>query len=143
MLLARVLAGVRGEQSRVGTLGLLLVLVTLLPLANASPPDPVWIAGIYDDADFDEIVVAVISATGLVEILVVLAKPADILGTVRSHVTLLGAVAPSSSFSIRAPKPASLKSTCSCEAPPSAKVRVTASARLGTYRAIMTLIRWL
>jgi hypothetical protein len=28
-------------------------LVALVPLANASPPDPTWIPGIYDDADFD------------------------------------------------------------------------------------------
>jgi hypothetical protein len=26
------------------------------PLAEATPPDPTWIAGIYDDDDFDEIV---------------------------------------------------------------------------------------
>ena len=29
----------------------------LPPLAAASPPDPTWIAGFYDDADFDDIVV--------------------------------------------------------------------------------------
>ena len=37
-------------------LTLLLVLGALLPLAEASPPDPLWIAGIYDDADHDDVV---------------------------------------------------------------------------------------
>jgi hypothetical protein len=41
-------------------------MLALVPLAHASPPDPVWIAGIYDGADFDEAVIAVVSATGLV-----------------------------------------------------------------------------
>jgi hypothetical protein len=41
-------------------------MLALVPLAHASPPDPVWIAGIYDGADFDEAVVAVVSASGLV-----------------------------------------------------------------------------
>ncbi len=31
------------------------------PLAYASPPDPTWIAGVYDDADYDDVVVAVSS----------------------------------------------------------------------------------
>jgi hypothetical protein len=37
---------------------LLLVAVGLLlrPLDAASPPDPTWIAGVYDDADLDNVV---------------------------------------------------------------------------------------
>ncbi len=35
----------------------------LLALAYASPPDPSWIPGIYDDADNDDIVTLVTSAT--------------------------------------------------------------------------------
>ena len=30
---------------------LLIGLLAATPLAHASPPDPLWIAGIYDDAD--------------------------------------------------------------------------------------------
>jgi len=44
---------------------LLMVLTgicALVPLAYASPPDPAWIGGIYDDADFDDVVVAVTGA---------------------------------------------------------------------------------
>ena len=37
-----------------GTFVLLACLVGLLPLAYASPPDPVWLAGIYDGADQDD-----------------------------------------------------------------------------------------
>jgi hypothetical protein len=35
----------------------------LLALAYASPPDPSWIPGIYDDADYDDVVTLVTSAT--------------------------------------------------------------------------------
>lgn len=31
-------------------------LVSLTPLAYANPPDPVWISGIYDDDDQDDVV---------------------------------------------------------------------------------------
>ena len=34
----------------------------LVSLAHASPPDPTWIVGFYDDADFDDIVLAIVSA---------------------------------------------------------------------------------
>jgi len=45
---------------RVGHDGLVLVLValmlTLTGMAYATPPDPTWIAGLYDDDDFDNVV---------------------------------------------------------------------------------------
>lgn len=46
------------------TLALLLVLPFggLTPLAYASPPDPAWIPGIYDDADYDDVIVMITSA---------------------------------------------------------------------------------
>jgi hypothetical protein len=48
----------------------LLVLAALglsLPvLAHASPPDPSWIPGVYDDADYDDVVTQVVSGTGTV-----------------------------------------------------------------------------
>ena len=66
MSLAHVLARLRSARGRAYVLGVLFALLTLVPLAHASPPDAVWIAGIYDDADLDEAVVAVVSATGLV-----------------------------------------------------------------------------
>jgi hypothetical protein len=46
-------------------LGLLLIGPVALPtLAYASPPDPTWIPGIYDDADHDDVVTLATSATG-------------------------------------------------------------------------------
>jgi hypothetical protein len=33
-----------------------LLLVALVPLAHATPPDPTWIPGIYDEADHDDAV---------------------------------------------------------------------------------------
>ncbi|HYB40287.1 MAG TPA: hypothetical protein VEL75_00885 [Candidatus Methylomirabilis sp.] len=49
--------------------GLPVVLIlsgpAVLPaLAYASPPDPLWIPGIYDDADYDDVVVLAASGTG-------------------------------------------------------------------------------
>ena len=35
---------------------LLVPLVWLTPLAYASPPDQTWIGGLYDDADYDDVV---------------------------------------------------------------------------------------
>lgn len=44
-------------------LALLPALVILTPLAYASPPDPVWISGFFDEGDHDD-VVAQITSTG-------------------------------------------------------------------------------
>lgn len=45
---------------------LVLALGMLAPLAHASAPDPSWISGIYDGADYDDIVVLVTGAAGAV-----------------------------------------------------------------------------
>ena len=42
----------------------LIVPVLLLVLAYASPPDPAWIRGVYDDGDFDDVIARVTSASG-------------------------------------------------------------------------------
>lgn len=44
------------RQAIAATLPIVLVLILLPPLAFASPPDPSWVAGIYDGADGDDIV---------------------------------------------------------------------------------------
>jgi len=46
---------------------LLVVISAVIPLAYASPPDPSWVKGIYDDADFDDVVVFITSGAGVVE----------------------------------------------------------------------------
>jgi len=44
------------------TNGLLVVaLLALSPVAYASPPDPTWIAGLWDDGDHDDVVMLVTS----------------------------------------------------------------------------------
>jgi len=42
-------------------LGVLLIgaMLALTPAAHASPPDQSWIAGLYDNADYDDVVLAV------------------------------------------------------------------------------------
>jgi len=35
---------------------LIALVIALAPIAWASPPDPTWISGVYDDADFDDVV---------------------------------------------------------------------------------------
>jgi len=49
---------------------LLVILVGLLlglvPVAYASPPDPTWIGGYWDDDDFDNAVTSIVSACAIV-----------------------------------------------------------------------------
>lgn len=45
---------------------LLLVCSGLTALAYASPPDPAWIRGIYDDADYDDVVVLITSTAATI-----------------------------------------------------------------------------
>ena len=44
-------------------------LLLLASPAYASPTDPTWIPGIYDDADFDQIVDFIIAESGVVDVL--------------------------------------------------------------------------
>lgn len=39
-------------------------IASLAPLAYASPPDPAWIAGFWDNADYDDVVLLATSAVG-------------------------------------------------------------------------------
>ena len=49
-------------------IGLLLVaaLVALTPVAHATPPDPTYISGLWDDADYDDIVNLATSASSII-----------------------------------------------------------------------------
>jgi len=40
------------------------VMLALVPLAHASPPDPLWLAGVYDAADADDAIQAVTDGFG-------------------------------------------------------------------------------
>jgi hypothetical protein len=59
-------AGGTRSLHRLLALGVLLVLAALVPLAHATPPDLAWLTGLWDDGDFDEVVVAVVSTSGIV-----------------------------------------------------------------------------
>jgi hypothetical protein len=42
----------------------LLVLLVIVPCAYSQPPDPTWIAGLYDEADYDDVERLVTAGTG-------------------------------------------------------------------------------
>jgi hypothetical protein len=48
--------------TRVLALLLITLVVSLGPLAFASPPDPSWIGGFYDDNDFDDVIILIMAA---------------------------------------------------------------------------------
>ena len=53
---------------RLAAIGILVgVLLTLPVLAHRSPPDPSWITGFWDDADYDDAVVAATSASAIAD----------------------------------------------------------------------------
>ena len=47
---------------------LVSVLVALTPLAYASPPDPTYISGLWDDGDYDDVVILVAGASSIVDV---------------------------------------------------------------------------
>ena len=58
-----------------GVLILATLLVGLVPLAYASPPDQTWLPGLYDNADYDDVVCAVTAAIASLDL-----RPAPPLG---------------------------------------------------------------
>src|SRR5262245_25858288 len=46
---------------------LLSVLLTLPACAHATPTDPTWIAGLYDDSDYDDVILFIIGAVTAVD----------------------------------------------------------------------------
>ena len=55
----------RGLDFRLGTGCIIAILTGFVALAYASPPDPSWISGIYDDRDYDEVVGMVTDGMGV------------------------------------------------------------------------------
>ncbi len=81
------------------------LMVVLAPMAWASPVDPSWIKGVYDDADFDDVVTYLTSGTVAIPALPV-AEVLPVLGSVPGDSApdeRLGVSAPLSSHSPRAP----------------------------------------
>jgi len=48
-------------------LALLPALVALTALAYASPPDPAWVSGFFDDGDHDDVVILITSTGAAVD----------------------------------------------------------------------------
>ena len=85
---------------------LLGVLLTLPALAHASPVDPTWIHGFYDDNDYDDVILFITGAVSAVD-----SRIADPIGVVA---VCLGLITPSQPRSVPAHPLASL----STRAPP-------------------------
>ena len=45
------------------------LVVGLTPAAYALPPDPTWISGFWDDADYDDVNIMITSSVGAVDVL--------------------------------------------------------------------------
>jgi hypothetical protein len=56
-----------------------ICVVALIPLAYASPSDPLWITGIYDAADYDDVVLAAVSLESVVEKSPLVVSPVSIV----------------------------------------------------------------
>ncbi len=52
---------------RLVSLALVGLILGLNPMAYASPPDETWIGGYYDDADYDDVVLAITASMGVVD----------------------------------------------------------------------------
>ena len=80
-------------------------ILALAPAAQASPPDQSWISGLYDNADFDDVVLLITSNLGAVELGIVwsLRPVARVIGLVMPMEREHQAVCPLSSVLGRAP----------------------------------------
>ncbi len=84
---------------------LLALLIGLAPLAYASPPDQTWLAGFYDNADYDDVILALTSFVGASD-----GTPAPDLGPTAEMIVTLRPAEPSppapayrSPYRLRAP----------------------------------------
>ena len=69
--------------SRLLALVLVVVIAGLACATYARPPDPTWIAGYWDDHDFDDVVILLYGTVALAQALAVhAAPPASVLGFV-------------------------------------------------------------
>ena len=91
---------------RLLSLSLVAAVVVLAPAAHASPPDQTWIAGLYDNADFDDVVLLITSNLGAVDL--------GVVSSSRLVATVVSRVAPEATFAPTVPP----FSFGPCRAPP-------------------------
>jgi len=91
--------------SRVLILLLLVALAGIFPLASAVPADTVWIPGLYDAADYDDVAGLVTSTEARqMEIVSAPRRPAVVVGPPGSPATAsLHSAAPRSTLRLRSP----------------------------------------
>jgi len=65
-------------------LALVAVVVLLVSLAYASPPDPTSISGLWDDGDHDDVVICIAATAGVVQ-----PSPSDDAGSIQRVIALL------------------------------------------------------
>jgi len=82
-------------------------LVMIVPVAHGSPPDPIWIAGVYDHADGDEAVQAISDGVAFRS-----------SATIPSDVTPLRSSSPSPCSALLAPLCRPVRSSHADRAPP-------------------------
>ena len=93
---------------RLGLLTLLLVLVIvgMALLTYATPPDPTWLGGYWDDDDFDDVVILLDGMAAVVPSLTVDPAPSiEVVAVVECHEPLLAGISVDESASPRAPPP--------------------------------------
>jgi len=86
-------------------LSLVAAVLALAPAAHASPPDQSWIAGLYDNADFDEVILLITSNLGAIQPSLVWSPRVVVLvvGRVSPADTVPPVLSPPSSGPSRAP----------------------------------------
>jgi hypothetical protein len=79
-------------------------IVALTPLAYATPLDPSWIHGIYDGADYDDVVLLITSEAGdVTPSLLPEFRQSLVVAGILQHVTARGPTATVSTLHSRAP----------------------------------------
>ena len=61
--------------ARLVALLLVGIIATLAPATYADPPDPTWLGGFWDNADFDDVVILLDSTAAIVQPFTVYAAP--------------------------------------------------------------------
>jgi len=87
---------VRGSYAA-GIFFLAALIVSVVCLAHASPPDPTWIPGIYDTGDFDDVIGIVLSIDGAT---ITIPLALDPMGTWRVLPSPLVSLVPLPSFDL-------------------------------------------
>ena len=78
-------------------------LFALTPLAHATPQDEIWIAGIYDGADYDDVVLLITTEGGVTPSALPQVFRGGPVAAMPQHVAAMAPTAPPSTLQSRAP----------------------------------------